>query len=405
MIASPSYLESQERQSRAFASMTSHQSEDWQQSGHAMHPQHESDTLYNSNGDYGYAQQEMPWQTQIQRSGPIAIKHGLGNGELRGGTDSDDSDLDVEVENRRGITASSYQEKLMDSNKILQAPYLGSLNNSANFLMSLPPMTLSEYPDEEPPRELTSYGSLRDSHRTKRFLDGPSSYREPRSGQIQRLDHRLRFHSVQDSSNSIADRMQASRKLKEIRQKKEKVNGAKDQGAKSSLSAMMNEASKEGPQQPPTTVGSGLSQQMDAGISSFGAQQAYESSTMMSTSLTAFEVLKSSFSPSESGGPNHHGQSQSSLLSGTMASGDDRFQPLSRSLSDPTPQHQYSVSFRTSQQNPSLLQQYSQQQSSILVQSPPSLLGESMRSDPDPSPFAGSQEENPDMDVAFDMDV
>ena len=39
------------------------------------------------------------------------------------------------------------------------------------------------------------------------------------------------------------------------------------------------------------------------------------------------------------------------------------------------------------------------------MQSPPSLLGESMRSDPDPSPFAGSQEENPDMDVAFDMDV
>lgn len=36
-----------------------------------------------------------------------------------------------------------------------------------------------------------SYGSLRESHLGGRFLDGPSSYRDSRSGEIRRYDERL----------------------------------------------------------------------------------------------------------------------------------------------------------------------------------------------------------------------
>ena len=67
-----------------------------------------------------------------------------------------------------------------------------------------------------------SYGSLRDSHLRGRFLDGPSSYRDSRTGNIHRIrHHHVRFqndHSSDDmgSSNngglSIAERMRQNSK-------------------------------------------------------------------------------------------------------------------------------------------------------------------------------------------------
>lgn len=117
---------------------------------------------------------------------------------------------------------------------------------------------------DEPPDTVVSYGSLRDSHQRGRFMDGPSSYREPSSGKIRHLDHRLRYHGKQAKELNIGERLQQSRKLKELRQMEESkklregsrkkndgsdsndaTDGGEEQERKpSSLSAMMEDASK-----------------------------------------------------------------------------------------------------------------------------------------------------------------
>ncbi|KAL3934764.1 MAG: hypothetical protein SGARI_003246, partial [Bacillariaceae sp.] len=363
--------------------------------------------------------------------------------------DDDDSEVDVEKDARKlqkkyGVAtivqtyqATTSTDILLNNNKtkrntnssVLNAPYLGSLSRSANQVLSLPPMSLAgetlfsnndgnNNNNEEPPETIiTNYGSLRDSHERGRFLDGPSSYREPTSGRIRQLDHRLRYHGTRSSSSqinnnmSIGERMQQSRKLKEIRQKEEQAKQQQQEGGTttgdnndsgvaadggaaskkpaaktSSLSAIMNEVSQR-----KSSVGDEAA--MDETVSSSfreggimlpitkmdddddyetptfrdndkqftnnaaeAMMNAAPSTSMLSTSLTAFEMLKMSNAVASSARivsttTNNASAASATLLqapqSGVLASDDHHkrlFQPLARSMSDPTPHmHQLSL--------------------------------------------------------------
>jgi len=88
-----------------------------------------------------------------------------------------------------------------------------------------------------------AYGSLRDSHLRGRFLDGPASYRDRRTGDIRRVQNRVRFREGSSDSNddahgllSIAERI--------IQQKKK--HGSQQPSDSSSDNAGGNDGSKEG---------------------------------------------------------------------------------------------------------------------------------------------------------------
>jgi hypothetical protein len=282
----------------------------------------------------------------------------------------------------------------------LNAPYLGSRSRSANQILSLPPMSLAgdtipsplENSCEELPLESAgagvAYGSLRDSHERGRFLDGPTSYREPTSGKIRQLDHRLRYHGTGSSHQlSIGERLQQSRQLKEIRQRMEQQAQRKEglmldqkQSAttQSSLSAIMNEASKQSflssaDDAVTDTVSSSWGEEILMPIKTddmptfFDLDQQYEredTPCMLSTSMTAFEMLKmsnitSNFNTMSLMNPASLTRrhlptsfvkgSTSTVVSSSEISAaatrnivpgrDDQhcFQPLARSMSDPTP--------------------------------------------------------------------
>eukprot|EP00429_Kryptoperidinium_foliaceum_P001859 CAMPEP_0176017202 /NCGR_PEP_ID=MMETSP0120_2-20121206/8243_1 /TAXON_ID=160619 /ORGANISM="Kryptoperidinium foliaceum, Strain CCMP 1326" /LENGTH=263 /DNA_ID=CAMNT_0017350219 /DNA_START=29 /DNA_END=817 /DNA_ORIENTATION=+ len=198
-------------------------------------------------------------QAAKRRSSPIAIARSSDERSIEaGGIDSDDDDEDsvIDVVERDAIrlrrkygekavaTAASYHPGMTEatsssilSKTLLKAPYLGSLSRSENFLSSLPPMSLStddryNY-DDEPPVEIRSYGSLRESHQRGKFLDGPSSYREPRSGQIRRLDYRTRQGAGLSQSHqptvSIGERIQQAQKLKAAQNQKRKKDEPGDE--------------------------------------------------------------------------------------------------------------------------------------------------------------------------------
>ena len=342
----------------------------------------------------------------LHRSSPIAIQRSPSNRKKEIGDnpsrstydddDDDDSDIDVEgdaIKLRRkygnnivqtyqpessilsstaaaaaeGATTTNnrfrnHSRSLSASASILNAPYFGSLSRSTNQILSLPPMSLGEgdnndsnnnitmYDDDgqvivEPPELITSYGSLRDSHERGRFLDGPSSYREPMSGKIRQLDHRLRYHGSRQPAaelNNIGERLreglQQSRKLKELRQKEENMkkkstsnnkhkegglydddnnhnnndkgnnttnNKGEPQDQKiagtSSLSAMMNGVSQSvNPPEEYSTLGPEILMPIETGIQDYHEDQISTeelpspSRMMLSTSLTAFELLRTS---------------------------------------------------------------------------------------------------------------
>jgi len=333
--------------------------------------------------------------TRQLRSSPIAIvrpNNEKANEPTGFETDADD-DSEVDVVERDAIrlrrkygdkvvAASSYQPGMtneansssMFSKTMLKAPYLGSLSKAENFLKSLPPISLSDenanYHLGEPPSEITSYGSLRESHQRGKFLDGPSSYREPRSGQIRRLDHRLRAGPSMSTSHqpplSIGERIEQAQ-----RQKKEETGDVVDAGGASRLAMMMDKASKNDSD---TQRGEEISE-LDSfnlaaaapsaashELSAFDTDEIenydkFDPPNMMATSLTAFEVLHASSQLGAGYQRNHtqrfmqQQQEQSTAAASTRTTApssglpserevrEQHFQPLSRSLSDPTPHH------------------------------------------------------------------
>lgn len=345
--------------------------------------------------------------TQQQlRSSPIAIVRPpseKASGEPTGFETDEDDDSEIDVVERDAmrlrrkygdkVMAKSYQPGMAQetsTSSMLMAPYLGSLSKSENFLMSLPPISLSDentnYQYGEPPSEITSYGSLRESHQRGKFLDGPSSYREPRSGQIRRLDRLGRpgaagLSKSHQPSMSIGERIQQAQK-----QKKDETGVAADVAGASTLAMMMDEASKNPQSGADEAVSEFESFKLGATtvvapheLSAFDADEAevydkFDPPTMMSTSLTAFEVLHAASSVKMAGYERNHTQrfvqqqqgtqrfvqqhqhghisaasasthnnnittTTSSVLPSEAAIREQHFQPLSRSLSDPTPHH------------------------------------------------------------------
>jgi hypothetical protein len=376
------------------------QSEEWI-SKHEDADSHENNTPFQGESRTYYGWQslssslgEQPRSSQPTKSSPIAIirSHHRGlpghNDPPRGSEDDDDDDDDDSIMNvemdalklqeqygDEEKIAASYSEERKVSASLLKAPYLGSRSRSENYI-SLPPMSLSMSMGSRGVSRVehttlmeihAGYGSLRDSHQKGKFLDGPASYRDGRSGQIKRLDHRVRFHaSSAQPSISIGERIQQARKKKEIEKQQEQDQ---KEPATSSLSAMMDSVVIQKSEdttcydgEKPTHVhafaaGDGAARAF--GDFNFGAGEE-EERNMMSTSLTGIEVLMAANRLRPPPDSLHLAQSyaapsyNSYLLQPpppvTMATGDyqtttgdyyPHFKPLSRSLSDPTPQNMH----------------------------------------------------------------
>ncbi|VEU37709.1 unnamed protein product [Pseudo-nitzschia multistriata] len=318
----------------------------------------------------------------LPRSNPIAIKRNPGDGNKETyDSDIDDDDSDIDVEGDAIKLKRKYGEKVVqtyvqdstmmhssnnrmrDKTSVLNAPYLGSLSKSSNQVSSLPPMSLAG--DDmylgEPP-ESTVMGSLRDSHQRRRFMDGPASYRERHSGKICHLDHRLRFHGKQPELN-IGERLQQSllRKKEESRKLRGTTMGGEGEQERkpvaSSLTAMMRDAP-----QSVNTVSLGGADAKEGYSSSIGHESLvpirkendHIASTlrkeppawnMLSTSLTAFELLKTSNAETISRSSNNFTDQSSSVERATESNHQQTaesryeggFQPLARSMSDPSP--------------------------------------------------------------------
>ena len=293
--------------------------------------------------------------------------------------------------------------------RLLRAPVLGSLPTSQGLLSRTrgegggipdttlpPPMSLDHEPAplslEEGSRpsdatkrsgfasgqyRSTAYGSLRDSHSIGKFMDGPSSYRDGRTGDIHRLQHRVRFPDQSNrpiaasysGSMSIGERMMLqTRKNKALaaanEKQKQKQRGLQsDQGGDpsrpeaSTLSKLLMEEQDRSETQSdnissPTQF---HRQGISLGPSAFDEEDRLGDlppSYMLSTSLTGLEILQrgiSTHNRSESTTSTH----PTSLTTTTTTSttiGESIFERdelprdaqgnnalLARSLSDPNP--------------------------------------------------------------------
>jgi hypothetical protein len=108
--------------------------------------------------------------------------------------------------------------------------------------------------------EKTSYGSLRESNQRGMFLDGPSSYRDSRTGDIRRLEQRVRFQppseaTQKDGALSIRDRIRQSREQQQYDNSKSKLSLSSSFGKpKSTLAAIFDkETSSKGKEDIPTS--------------------------------------------------------------------------------------------------------------------------------------------------------
>jgi hypothetical protein len=167
------------------------------------------------------------------RSNPIAIR--------KAGSDSDDDD--EESSSQVDNVESDKQQK-----RLLQAPLLGSVPTKHELRQHqmLPPALDIEQ---------QQYGSLRDSTTAGKFLDGPRSYRDARTGDIRRIERRplQRGIDLRSSPNVKADN---------------------DKPVTSSLAAML-----DGKAEQPKTAEPCIEPVEDDDI------------IMLSTSLTALELL------------------------------------------------------------------------------------------------------------------
>jgi hypothetical protein len=329
--------------SQAYTSLPAQ--ENWTSSPSRQQETHDNSLTYHQPlGDC-----ELQQHPEAQaRSNPIAILRPPQADEMTAETDDEDSVVDVELDAIRlqrkygaKVVAATYQTRAsepMISRSMLRAPYFGSLSRSENYL-SLPPMTLSDAYDE-PPADVGSYGSLRDSHQKGRFLDGPASYRDTRTGQLRSLNPRVRYNGVSNSNLSIRERMQQAQQKMNEKKKKETKTETKDHKNTSTLAAMMDQASKEPETATSAETNNGLplppGESTAAELNQFGELEVNRfepPAMMMSTSLTAFEYLLSANKLNKPSGAARSFQPE--ILEHLVR--EEQFQPISRSKSDPTP--------------------------------------------------------------------
>ncbi|GKY92752.1 hypothetical protein MPSEU_000245200 [Mayamaea pseudoterrestris] len=255
---------------------------------------------------------------QSQRSNPIAIARSPANDPYYTSDDSDDEDANNYADNLRPNANAAQSLPI----QLLRAPMLGSMptRNSDHMLQSLnhnqtmlpPPMFLA---DQESGNQDTlhidnnkvSYGSLRESHMRGKFLDGPASYRDRATGGIRQLhQHRVRFQGGELAASlpaqgsqflSIGERMRSA-KSTSATELSEGSTAFKKQGSllgdmlqASPLLSGDDERRMEGRQSPPP-----FQLQPQSLYEPTGAD--FDVDNMLSTSLTALEVLQSRMLPS-----------------------------------------------------------------------------------------------------------
>ena len=171
-----------------------------------------------------------------RRSQPIAIQR-PGAGSV-----SDDSD-DEEDRGFRSLPA-----------RLLRAPRLGSVAKREDDLIETmagqqllpPPMELHNSSSDidplssavvEPPVSKVSYGSLRESNVRGRFLDGPASYRDRRTGQLKQ-GHRVHFKEESNTAVVVhGDGLSIGERIMQSRKQQQKTS--EDEAPASGLAAMM----------------------------------------------------------------------------------------------------------------------------------------------------------------------
>lgn len=324
------------------------------------------------------------------RSRPIAIRRSSREFSADASDENEEDDdgvIDVERDAIR-IGARSLPSRLL-----LRAPFLGSVPSSSIRLSSnemLPPAAASEQTTDT----TTSYGSLRESNMRGRFWDGPSSYRDGRTGNIHRANV-VRFQQDFDiPSLSIRERMQQT-----------KQQSPPTSAPSSTLAAMLEQEPSAGKQ-------SNKLLQNDQDVWDrplYQQNDAVSSEHMLSTSLTSLEIMRGAFrapntrtsttttptatsfsSPSTRTTKNSRVPSLDTL---TEFPGDRHGNNsiLSRSLSDPTP-HLTQIprpGFRESLPN-----------SPYLSRQPEPTLTPNLNATP-----RERHDENPDVEGAFDMDM
>ena len=316
----------------------------------------EGDPQSEESNEQGYSSRQQQQESTSQdfphqrlhsgaaRSSPIAIRRNDTESSHQSDTSDDEGEGDdfVERDAIRLGNATSLPSRL------LRAPFLGSVptnEDNISYHNMLPPSSINT----EQSDTTTSYGSLRDSHLRGRFLDGPSSYRDKRTGNVRRIQHRVRFRdnatTTDNTMMSIGERIQQStRQQQKVQESKEPT---------SSLAAMLEgteESTENNLEQQPSAAASIPFSNEDDTVSQLPAN-------MLSTSLTGLEVLQRGLRLSEQQGDNVVDFEQDELP--RDASGNNAL--LSRSFSDPTLQlRRLSVDQRISPQpfnhhSPSLL--------------------------------------------------
>jgi len=239
---------------------------------------------------------QRPLRGSAVRSIPIAINRDGGTEESSSEEMEFDTDNTTVIErDARGIARRQQKQDESPSTALLRAPMLQSLpaHTSSWMLddeqdigdqMFLPPaqnLSCSLPRSRLGSAENVSYGSLRDSQYKGRFLDGPASYRDKRTGDIRKITRpRVHFDSIASSSMptglSIGERiMRSSKKKNPIKQ------------GTSSLTALM-EASGG----PPSTE-----QTLPIRSTTFYDDENHSSGRedyMLSTSMTGLELLRQS---------------------------------------------------------------------------------------------------------------
>jgi hypothetical protein len=319
----------------------------------------------SSAGSSGGAHSPSRRFPAVSRSIPIAIRR---NASSAGDTTtSDEDDGDDNYDDNRMTGASSSKSGL------LRAPYLGSLPSNAEFLLSNQSMLL---PAASLTREdaaattatasasysagmttgRTGYGSLRESNLMGRFMDGPSSYRERRTGGIVQLRNRSQFDGTSSSYSasatastskpnnpvSIGDQI-----MMHARRRQDSIENEAQQPS-SSLAAMLESSTLEdqpasGNASTPgdlTFIAASVQHVEEAPASVFGEADSVEPD-VISMSLTGLEVLHSLRHLSGSATQGGHSGGATFVrqdLEHLPLDENGRNAFLSRSVSDPTPQ-------------------------------------------------------------------
>lgn len=247
---------------------------------------------------------------QFTRSSPIAIKRSSGydSSGIETSDDEDDESL-VDVERdavKLGLVSDTNDINMSRSlpSRLLRAPRLGSVPTNEDYISYRnipsatlpPPMTLNDQSFSLSgvlPEQTTSYGSLRESNMKGTFFDGPSSYRDSRTGDIRRLEQRVRFTQKDDSSEtqggessclSIRDR------IKKAREKKEKEAADAPKKPTSSLAAMFD--GNEQSDTKPSAEDAAADFQNRSFMDSSPFYETALPSGALSTSLTGLEMLQ-----------------------------------------------------------------------------------------------------------------